>query len=125
MTKRILALVLAMALSVFAFAACGETTDTSSNASSEAEQKPAEYQAIDLADVVTHKDYTSVYEKIGSDVTIDMVEEDEDTGKAYVTVDGVKYELGMDFLSTAMVYNSPDEDAFNQWWKLYIQRWSL
>lgn len=125
MTKRILALVLAMALSVFAFAACGETTtETSSNASSEAEQKPAEYQAIDLADVVTHKDYTSVYEKIGSDVTIDMVEEDEDTGKAYVTVDGVKYELGMDFLSTAMVYNSPDEDAFNQWWKLYIQRWN-
>ncbi|MBO5869388.1 MAG: hypothetical protein J6Q89_01435 [Clostridia bacterium] len=127
MTKRILALALAMALSVFAFVACGDTADTSStgsDASSENEQKPAEYQAIDLADVVTHKDYTSVYEKIGSKVTIDMVEEDEDTGLAYVTVDDVKYELGMDFLSGAMVYNSPDEATFNQWWKLYIQRWN-
>ncbi|MBE6683968.1 MAG: hypothetical protein E7595_07495 [Ruminococcaceae bacterium] len=126
MTKRILALALALALSVFAFAACGNTEETSSNAgeSSAVEQKPAEYQPIDLADVVEHEDYTSVYEMIGSKVTIDMVEEDEDTGLAYVTVDGVKYELGMDFLSGAMVYNSPDDDAFNQWWKLYIQRWN-
>ena len=127
MTKRILALVLACVLSVFAFAACdndGETTSTTSGNESTNEQPKATYQEIDLADVVEHKDYTSVYEMIGSKVTIDMVEEDEDTGLAYVTVDGVKYELGMDFLSGAMVYNSPDEAAFNQWWKLYIQRWN-
>lgn len=49
-------------------------------------------------------DFTSVYDKIGSKVTIDMVEEDEN-GIAWVTVDGIKYELGMDFLSMAMVYN--------------------
>lgn len=127
MTKRILALVLACVLSVFAFAACdndGETTSNTSGNESTNEQPKATYQEIDLADVVEHKDFTSVYEMIGSKVTIDMVEEDEDTGLAYVTVDGVKYELGMDFLSGAMVYNSPDEDTFNQWWKLYIQRWN-
>lgn len=124
MSKRILALVLAALLSAFAFAACGDTTSTESTASG-AESKPAiEKQPIDLADVVAHKDHTSVYEKIGSKVTIDMVEEDKATGLAYVTVDGVKYELGMDFLSGAMVYNSPDEASFNQWWKLYIQRWN-
>ncbi len=126
MTKRILALVLAMALSVFAFAACQNDTDTSNASGNEStnEQPKATYQEIDLADVVEHKDFTSVYEMIGSKVTFDMVEEDADTGLAYVTVDGVKYELGMDFLSGAMVYNSPDEDTFNQWWKLYIQRWN-
>lgn len=127
MTKRILALVLACVLSVFAFAACdndGETTSNTSGNESTNEQPKATYQEIDLADVVEHKDFTSVYEMIGSKVTYDMVEEDEDTGLAYVTVDGVKYELGMDFLSSAMVYNAPDEDTFNQWWKLYIQRWN-
>lgn len=129
MSKRILALILAAALSVFAFAACDDPVDTESNPvsgdASQAESQPVrDKQPIDLADVVEHKDFTSVYEMIGSKVTIDMVEEDKDTGLAYVTVDGVKYELGMDFLSGAMVYNSPDEDAFNQWWKLYIQRWN-
>ncbi len=50
-------------------------------------------------------DFTSVYSKIGSKVTIDMVEEQDD-GTAKVTVDGITYELGMDFLSMAMVYNT-------------------
>ncbi len=141
MTKRIFALVMVMAMVVCAFAACSGDTDTQSGAtadqagtSSTVEQKPAVYQEIDLADVVEHKDYTSVYETIGSKVTIDMVEEDADTGLAYATVDGVKYELGMDFLSGAMVYNTSvpagsteyttEEDVFNEWWKLYIQRWN-
>ena len=125
MSKRILALVLAALLSAFAFAACDSGSTEVSGESNATESTAAkEKQPIDLADVVEHKDYTSVYEMIGSKVTIDMVEEDKDTGLAYVTVDGVKYELGMDFLSGAMVYNSPDEDAFNQWWKLYIQRWN-
>ena len=48
-------------------------------------------------------DYTSVYEKIGKDITIDQVFEED--GVAYVEVEGIKYELGMDFLSMAMVYN--------------------
>ncbi len=135
MTKRILSLLLTVLLVGMAFAGCENTPDdqTSGTDSSVVEQKPAEYQPIDDADIVTHKDYTSVYEMIGSKVNIDMVEEDEDTGLAYATVDGVKYELGMDFLSAAMVYNTAipegssygtEEDIFNEWWKLYIQRWN-
>ncbi len=135
MTKRILVLVLAMALVVCAFAGCDNTgNDNSGTESSQVEQPKATYQDIDLNDVVEHKDFTSVYSKIGSKVTIDMVEENEDTGLAYATVDGVKYELGMDFLSGAMVYNTKvpagsekyttEEDVFNEWWKLYIQRWN-
>ena len=84
-------------------------------------------------DVVTREDYTSVYETIGSKVDIGMVEEDK-AGLAYATVDGKKYELGMDFLSMAMVYNTQvpegqtkyatETDVYNEWWKLYIQRWN-
>lgn len=92
-----------------------------------------EYEAIDPADAVEHDDFTSVYDMIGSKVDISMVEEDS-AGMAYVTVDGVKYTLGMDFLSMAMVYNTKvpegsttyktEEDVYNMWWKLYIQRWN-
>ena len=102
-----LALVLVMLLGVFA--SC---------------QKPAEYQEIDDADAVEHTDYTSVYEKIGSKVTVDMVKEDKTTGLATVEVDGKTYELGMDFLSMAMVYNAKTEADYNQWFKLYMQRWN-
>ena len=117
--KKVLALVL-VALMVFALFACGKKE----------EDKQVEYQPIDPADAVSHKDFTSVYSKIGSKVTIDMVEEDKETGLAYVTVDGTKYELGMDFLSMAMVYNTTpvadktSTDVYNEWWKLYIQRWN-
>lgn len=90
------------------------------------------YENIDPADAVEHSDYTSVYEAIGSNITIDMVEENED-GIAFVTYEGVSYELGMDFLSMAMVYNvsvpegseyTSSEDVYNKWWKLYVQRWN-
>lgn len=118
---RILSLVMAILLVAMAFAACGSKED------------PVEYQPIDPADAVTHQDYTSVYDEIGSQVTIDMVQEDEN-GMATVTVDGVTYTLGMDFLSMAMVYNTQvpagstkyqsAEDVYNEWWKLYIQRWN-
>ena len=91
------------------------------------------YQPIDEADAVEHQSDVSVYDMIGSRVTIDMVTEDED-GMASVTVDGVKYTLGMDFLSMAMVYNTSvpadstkyqtETDVYNEWWKLYIQRWN-
>jgi len=80
------------------------------------------YQEIDLADVIEHEDYTSVYETIGANITIDMVVEDPDTGLATVEYEGTTYELGMDFLSYAMVYNCTPageyktaEDVFNQW----------
>ena len=82
-----------------------------------------------LKDVVTRNDYRSVYEQIGNRVTIDMVTERE--GIAYATIEGKEYELGMDFLSMAMVYNTRPagnyksaEEVYNEWWRLYIQRWN-
>lgn len=135
---RWIVLLMALVLAVGAFVACGETSTTTPGSSDD--QTPPdstpgtiEYQEIDDKDAVTHTDFTSVYDKIGSKVTINMVEEAAD-GKAYVTVDGVKYELGMDFLSMAMVYNmtvptgsdkwKTETDVYNTWWKLYIQRWN-
>ena len=63
-----------------------------------------------------------------------MVTEDPDTGLATIEYEGKTYEAGMDFLSMAMVYNcavpegsteyQTEEDVFNEWWKLYIQRWN-
>ena len=55
-----------------------------------------------LQDAVHREDFRSVYSEIGDRVTRDSVREDA-YGKAYATVDGVEYELGMDFLSMAMV----------------------
>ena len=80
-------------------------------------------------DVVTRSDFRSVYGQIGGRVTIDMVTEKE--GLAYVTLEGKEYELGLDFLSMAMVYNTRPvgsfataEAVYNEWWRLYIQRWN-
>ena len=100
---KLLSLLLVLVLLVACFAGCKGNKDNGQGTT--VTTKPVEYQEIDLADVVEHKDFTSVYEMIGSKVTADMVEETED-GLAYVTVDGKKYELGMDFLSMAMVYNT-------------------
>ncbi len=90
--------------------------------------RPAEDGSV-LDDVVTREDFTSVYDTVGDRVTIDTVYERD--GVAYATVEGKEYELGMDFLSMAMVYNvTPggafaDEDAvYNEWWRLYMQRWN-
>ena len=95
--------------------------------------KPVVYQDVDLKDAVKRADFTSVYEMIGSKITIADVTESPD-GIAYVTYEGKTYELGMDFLSMAMVYNTQvpanstkyttEEDVYNEWWKLYIQRWN-
>ncbi len=114
--KKLLALVLVLVLVVSCFAGC--------------QPAAVETQPIDPADAVAHEDYTSVYDMIGAKVTIDMVTENED-GLASVTYEGKTYELGMDFLSMAMVYNTTPagkfataEDVYNEWWKLYIQRWN-
>ncbi len=98
------------------------------------EAAEADYQPIDPADVVAHRDTTSVYDAIGRHITIDMVQEDPETGLAWVEYQGVRYELGMDFLSFAMVYNCQvpaasqryhtREDVYNHWYKLYLQRWN-
>ena len=134
--KKILALLLAV-LMIVSMAACkkSNTNNNSNNSNNNNNQgdKEVVYQEIDDNDAIVHADTTSVYEKIGANITIDMVVEDPDTGLATVDYEGKTYELGMDFLSWAMVYNcnvpegsayATSEDIFNEWWKLYIQRWN-
>ena len=128
MSKKITSLLLVLVMLAGVLASCKK-----SDGNNGGENNKVQYQPIDLADVVNRTDYTSVYDMIGKDVTIDMVEVD-DSGLAYVTVGGVKYELGMDFLSMAMVYNTKvpvgstkyttEEDVYNEWFKLYTIRWN-
>ncbi len=143
---RILALVLALIMVAGCIAGCqpadgttgapaGSSSSNPNNPPASSSSKPVniEYQPINPADAIEHADRTSVYESIGAKITIDMVEED-DEGLAWVEYEGIKYELGMDFLSYAMVYNcsvpagseeyKTQEDVYNEWWKLYIQRWN-
>ncbi len=82
-----------------------------------------------MQDVVCRESYQSVYDTIGRKITLDMVEERE--GLAYVTYEGKEYELGMDFLSMAMVYNvkpvgryATSAEVYNEWWRLFMQRWN-
>lgn len=76
-------------------------------------------------------DYTSLYSQFGKDTTIADVTEDEETGLCYIEKDGVEYELGLDFLTMAMVYNTQvvdgwdtEDDVYATWWRLYMQRWN-
>ncbi len=145
--KKVLALLLVAAM--LAMTACGnkdskqtdaDTTqvESSSVESSVAEStEPAEEAPIaELKPLVNKEygtDYVSLYEQFGKDVTIDDVTEDPETGFAYIERDGMRYTLGLDFLSMAMVYNTevpegssyatPD-DVYAAWWKYYIQRWN-
>ena len=142
---KILALMLALVMVLGMFAGCSKKeepteTTTETEATTETETTEEEvteevvepvYEDVDVADAVTHTDYTSVYEAIGANVTIDMVTEDPDTGLATIEYEGKTYEAGLDFLSMAMVYNctpagdyATSEDVFNQWWKLFIQRYN-
>ena len=134
MNKRIITLILALVM-VLSLAACGSKAPEATTPAAPVETTPVVqevvYGEVDLADAVEHADYTSVYNMIGSKVTIDMVTEDEDTGLATVEFEGKTYELGMDFLSMAMVYNCTPageyetaEAVYDAWWKLYIQRWN-
>ncbi len=112
--KRTTAITVLLSVLVLSFAGCKENTEEDI-----------------LKDVVTREKYDSVYGKIGENVTIADVTEKE-KGRAYVTVDGQEYELGMDFLSMAMVYNTKPSGAFatatdvyNEWWRLFMERWNL
>ena len=76
-------------------------------------------------------DYTSLYSQFGKETTIADVTEDEETGLCYIEKDGVEYELGLDFLSMAMVYNTQvvdgwdtEDDVYATWWRYYMQRWN-
>ncbi len=121
---RLFALLLVVALVVGCFAGCKSDSNAGDPAAN------VQYQQVDVADAIQHEDFTSVYDMIGTKITIDMVEEDEN-GLAYVTYDGVKYELGLDFLSMAMVYRAVPagefataDEAYNEWWRLFIQRYN-
>ncbi len=77
-------------------------------------------------------DYQSLYSKFGKEISIADVEENSD-GLAFLNApDGNKYELGLDFLTMAMVYNTnpegseyaTEDDVYAAWWRYYITRWN-
>ena len=124
--KKLLALLmtLAMVFSVFG-SVIAESVDAAN-----IEDQP-EFQVMTLGNYKYGEDYTSLYAKVGSSITIADVEEDEETGFGYITVDGEKKLLGLDFLTMAMVYNTTpagdyetEDDVYAAWWRLYITRWN-
>ena len=137
--KKLLALVLAVVM-VLGMVACGNdapetTAPVETNPAPETTAAP-EAEVAELKSLANKEygvDYVSLYSKFGKDVSIADVIEDPETGFAYIERDGVRYELGMDFLSYAMVYNTAvpeggiwetEDDVYATWWKLYIQRWN-
>jgi len=152
--KKILAMLL-VATMIFAMVGCSSneqttsgSTDTTAQATpapvestepevseepeeTEETEEPEEEVFQTLAGFEYGVDYISLYEQFGKEVTIDMVVEDMTTGLAYVEIDGEEYELGLDFLTMAMVYNTEPagdyataDDVYAAWWRLYIQRWN-
>lgn len=153
---RILCLVLVLAMCVAVFAACtGDGNDTSSGASgdnsatsdtsSDVEPPKPEYSSVAdqtrpiFSTDVYGEDYIDQYtyltskDHLGLDLTIDMVKEDSATGLAYIVIDDVRYDLGEDTLTMAMVYNTKvpeggrwqtEDDVYATWWKYYITRWN-
>ena len=142
-TKKLLALLLALVMA-FALVACGggnnNTTNNTtppanntepSNEPTEPEYVPTGAQLLEGKEYGT--DYQSLYDQFGADVSIADVTEDSSTGLAYLKApDGKEYELGLDFLTMAMVYNTSTEgtsfatedDVYAEWWKYYITRWN-
>ena len=144
--KKLFALLLALAM-VLSLVACGgndnkpsSSTPGSTSAGTSSQETPEDpadtVQVAELKSLSNKEygvDYVSLYSHVGKDVTIDMVIEDPATGNAYIELDGVRYTLGLDFLSRAMVYNTSvpeggvwqtEDDVYATWWKLYIQRWN-
>jgi len=141
--SKILALMLVLVMVLALFAGCkgnkdnkAQQTTAANGEQKEEPDKPYEYQPTG-AQLVAGKeygtDYVSLYDKFGKDASIKDVEEDDETGLAYFNApDGNKYELGLDFLTMAMVYNTDPEgsefttedDVYAAWWKYYITRWN-
>ncbi|MBQ8398159.1 MAG: hypothetical protein IJX53_08205 [Clostridia bacterium] len=135
--KKLLALVLVAVMTLGMFACTPKDNDADIiNSVPLAEKKSIVGKSFGAKDPDTglypaDADYTATYDKFGKEVTLDEVVEDAETGLAYIVKDGVRYELGLDFLTMAMVYNAvpTDEyptadDAYAAWWRLYIQRWN-
>ncbi len=123
--KKLLAMFLALTV---VFTAVGFAAAESVDAANVPDSK--EFKVMVLGNYTYGEDYISLYEKYGADITIADVKEDDD-GFGYITVDGVDYELGLDFLTMAMVYNTTpageyetEDDVYAAWWRLYITRWN-
>ena len=149
-TKKVLALLVAAMMIVSALAACGnnnqqptvDPTPSTDPTPAPVDPTPAPVEPTEpeyvptAAQAVAGKeygvDYTALYEKYGKTCSIADVTEDPETGLAYATFDGTEYELGLDFLTMAMVYNTSTEgtsyetedDVYAEWWKYYITRWN-
>lgn len=149
--KKLLALLLALVM-VFALAACNNNNDDPTDPPVEtdppATEAPTEWEgfvaAPSAAQLVANKeygvdedgdgvyesgDYVDLYEVYGDLITLNDVMEDELTGLAYIEIDGERQDLGMDFLSMAMVYKTvvdgmTEDEAYARWWKYYITRWN-
>lgn len=141
---KLLTLVLALVMVVTVFAGCKEAdeetdapTQGSEETPTETQEQPADEYKPSAAQLLNGKewgkDYTELYDEIGDKVTIDDVQEDPTTGLAYVEYEGKTYELGMDFLSMAMVYKTAvpensqyetEDDVYAAWWKYYMTRWN-
>lgn len=86
------------------------------------------YEAIDDNDIVKDLtygvDYKTLYDQFGNEADASKLTF-KSNGLAYQTFsDGKEYELGLDFLSMAMVYKSKNEGEYVKWWKAFIQRWN-
>lgn len=141
---KLLTLVLALVMVVTVFAGCKKPdeetvapTQGSEETPTETQEQPIDEYKPSAAQLLNGKewgkDYTELYDEIGDKVTIDDVQEDPTTGLAYVEYEGKTYELGMDFLSMAMVYKTAvpensqyetEDDVYAAWWKYYMTRWN-
>ncbi len=86
------------------------------------------YEAIDDNDIVKELtygvDYKTLYDQFGKEADASKLTF-KSNGLAYQTFsDGKEYELGLDFLTMAMVYKSKNEGEYVKWWKAFIQRWN-
>lgn len=140
--KKLIALLLVLVMVVAVFAGCSSDKDTDETKSTDTpdttvagewEGFVSDPSAVQLLNGKEYGvDYTSLYKEVGKDTSIADVQEDDATGLAYIEVDGELHELGLDFLSMAMVYNcstegtdfATEDDVYAAWWKLYIQRWN-
>lgn len=146
-SKKLIALLLSVVMVFGVLASCSPSNPSSSSnptptpdqavetvTESEA-PAPYVYQPTGAQEVAGKEygvDYQSLYDQYGKDVSIADVREDPTTGLAYATFDGTEYELGLDFLTMAMVYNTSTEgtsfatedDVYAEWWKFYITRWN-
>lgn len=136
--KKLLALLLVLAMVACLFAGCKKeetkgNDDESKEPVQSSDEQPVNDPTLTLKNAEYGTDFITLYDQFGAEATIADVTEDED-GIAYLNVDGESYELGLDFLTMAMVYNTTvpeggeyeDEyDVYATWYRLFMQRWNI